>query len=710
MTWQAIVHRCRGSLAAIRARLPFRLIRRAALALTAIGVLAIALEALLRAHIDTPEKRIPTAFYTRPTPWSGDGETSAPLAIGSLDGSPLEARVPVALREVPDELVQAILAIEDQRFFQHHGLDIRRIGGALLANLRAGGIVQGGSTLTQQLAKNLFLSSGRTPLRKLRELALALVLEARYQKSTILEAYLNEIYLGQDGDRAIHGVGAAARYYFGKRAGDLTLAESALLAGMISAPNRNAPTRHPDAARARRDLVLQLMQQQRRIPRSVAERATRARIASRAHPTPALDGRYFRDFVARSVTARLPERGAAVYTTLDATLQRAAERAVQRQLERLGTPGVEAALLAIDPRTGDVVAMVGGRDYGLSQFNRATDARRQPGSAFKPVVALAALGPRDGRSPEFTLASVIEDEPLRVRTPRGPWEPANYDRSFRGPVTFRQAMEESLNVPFARIGLAIGPDRIVTMARRLGITSPLQPVPSLALGSSEVTLVELVRAYGVLAAGGRLAATRTILGPGRPGRSGAFEMTDAPEAGQVIDPAVAYLVTSALQGVVARGTGRALNQDGRWEGIAGKTGTSNDWRDAWFIAYSPTLVVGVWVGFDDGRSVRMTGAGAALPIVAGVLEEGAPEAGREPFEVPDGITEAYAGMNDGGWDSDCGSREVFLEGTEPAGGGCSPFGISGWQTIREWSGEFKRRAAKLLAGLAEQLEGLRSRK
>jgi penicillin-binding protein 1B len=674
------------------------------------GLLAIVTEAVLRAHIATPEKRVPTALYTRTVPWGGEGDGIAPIALGSMDGSPLEARVPVELGAVPDELIQAVLAVEDQRFFQHHGLDVRRIGGALIANLRAGGIVQGGSTLTQQLAKNLFLSSGRTPLRKLREVAIALVLELRYGKATILEAYLNEIYLGQDGDRAIHGVGAAARYYFGKSAGELTLAESAMLAGMISAPNRNAPTRHPEAARDRRDLVLQLMVQQQRISRSVAERATRARIAARAHPASSLDGRYFRDFVTRAVGGGLPARGAALYTSLDATLQRSAERAVRNHLDRLRTPGMEAALLAIDPRNGEVLAMVGGRDYGASQFNRATDAHRQPGSAFKPVVALAALGPSDGRTPTFTLASVIEDEPLRVKTPRGPWEPVNYDRAFRGPVTFRQAMEQSLNVPFARIGLAVGPERIVETARRLGITSDLQPVPSLALGSSEVTLMELVRAYGVIAAGGKLAATRTVLGHGRPGQDPDPDEDGSAQVSQVIDPAVAYLVTSALEGVVSRGTGRSLNQDGRWEGIAGKTGTSNDWRDAWFVVYSPTLVVGVWVGFDDGRSLRMTGATAALPIAAGFLQQGAPEAGREPFDIPEGITEAYARAGDGAWQSECGSREVFLTGTEPAGGGCAPFEITGWQTIRECSGEIKRRAARLLAVLADQLEGLRPRK
>ena len=680
-----------------------RLVFRVLFVSAGLGLLAVGVEAVVRARLVPPEDRVPTALYTRAVPWGGSGERHDPIVLGTLDGSPVEARIPVALRDLPDHLVQAVLAVEDQRFFEHHGLDLRRIGGALVANLRAGAVVQGGSTLTQQLAKNLFLSAGRTPLRKLRETAIALVLELRYDKRTILEAYLNEIYLGQDGDRAIHGVGAAARYYFGKSAGNLSLAESALLAGMISAPNRTAPARHPDAAGDRRNLVLQLMSEQRRSSASAAERASHSRISTRTHATPSVDGRYFRDFVVRSAPRRLPSRGVAVYTTLDATLQRAAERAVRAQLDRMRTPGAEAALVALDPESGEVLAMVGGRDYGVSQFNRAADALRQPGSAFKPVVALAALEPVEGKAPSFTLASVIQDEPLRVRTPRGPWEPTNYDRTFRGPVTFREAMEQSLNVPFARIGLAVGPERIVTAARRLGVTSPLTAVPSLALGSSEVTLLELVRAYGVFAAGGNLAATRTLLGRGRLGHEIAEE--GGTQVRNVVDPAVAYLVTSTLEGVVARGTGRALNQDGRWQGIAGKTGTSSEWRDAWFVVYSKSLVVGVWVGFDDGRSLRLTGATAALPIAASFLQQAASEVGREPFEVPEGITEAYVGPADGSWQWGCGQREVFLAGTEPQDGGCASSQVGDWQGFRQWGADLERRARRFLGDIiADQLE------
>jgi penicillin-binding protein 1B len=713
MTRQELVLRCRHALAALRSRVSFRLLRRLSLAFTGFVLVALGTEAAIRGTLSDPQSRIPTALYTRPVPWHATGRPGIPVAVGTLDGASLERRIPVGLAELPDHLIEAVLAVEDQRFYRHHGFDLRRIGGALLANFRAGTIAQGGSTLTQQLAKNLFLTARRTPVRKLREAALALALEARYDKSTILEAYLNEVYFGQDGAGEMHGVGAAARYYFGKDVRRITLAESALLAGMISAPNRYAPTRNPGSARQRRDLVLQRMQEQTRITRAAAERARRAGIATRAHPAPTVDGRWFREYLLKAhapdfATSRLPDRGAAVYATLDATLQRAAERAVHSGLQRLRLTGAEAALLAIDPRSGELLAMVGGADFGVSQFNRTTEARRQPGSAFKPVVALAALERGDGPEPAFTLASQVEDAPLRVRTPSGAWEPTNYDGQFRGPVTLREAMEQSLNVPFARIGLALGPGRIAAAARQLGITSPLHPVPSLALGSSEVTLLELVRAYGVLAAGGDLAALRTVWGVSRPGVE--LERPRAAEAARVIDPAVAYLVTSTLQGVVSRGTGRALNAQGRFEGMAGKTGTSNDWRDAWFIAYTPSLVVGVWVGFDDGRTLRMSGAGAALPIVARFLAEAASGAGFESFEVPDGITESYVGLADGGWLSGCGSRELFLEGTEPATGGCVPFELPDWGRFHDWGGELKRRAARVLEALVDELEQRRGRR
>lgn len=646
-----------------------------AFALTMLGV---SVEAVVRGRLVAPEARLPSALWTRPVAW--DGSENAAVPLGTVDGSAMEWREPVPLAELPPHLVDAVLAVEDQRFFEHEGFDLRRIGGALVANVRAGGIAQGGSTITQQLAKNLYLTAERTPLRKLREAALATMLEVRYSKERILEAYLNEIYLGHDRGVAIHGVGAASRYYFGKDVRDIVLSEAATLAAMIRAPNRLAPHRHPDDLRARRNLVLQLMVEQGRVPARSRDQSAQVRVPGRVHPQRGVDGRYFRDFARDAAPGGVPRRGTAVYTTLDAALQQAAERAVGQMTARAGAP--QAALVALDPRTGEILAMVGGRSYGVSQFNRATTARRQPGSAFKPIVALAALERGPDGVPAFTLASTIDDAPLDVDTPAGPWQPVNYDGHYRGAVSLRDALEQSLNVPFARVGLALGPERVVATARRLGITTPLAAVPSLALGSSEVTLLELVRAYGVFATGGELAESRRLLGRARYGEG--FDAMTRRASTRVADPAATFLVTSALEGAVDHGTARGLGRGG----IAGKTGTSNNWRDAWFVAYTPDLVVGVWVGHDDGASVRQTGGAAAVPIVARFLDLADIDGGR--FDVPDGVVTAYGG--DGGFFSRCGEEEYFLEGTEPGDRGCWDFETEGAESLERWVDQLRERA------------------
>ncbi len=673
MNWQGAKDRVRSAARAAREWWVREVTRKRVVAATLIGTgaltLGVTLEALVRARIPDPASRAPTALYTRPVAW-GESERQ-PVPIGTVDGSLMEYRIPVRLEDLPDHLVDAVLAVEDQRFHEHWGLDPRRIAGAMVANLKARGISQGGSTITQQLAKNLFLSADRTPLRKLREAAMALVLEARHSKAEILEAYLNEIYLGQDRGAAIHGVGAASRYYFNKDVRRVVVSEAATLAAMIPAPNRLSPQRWTADIRARRNMVLDLMAEQGRITEKTRNQSSGVAVPTRAWPQRTIEGRWFRDHVLATVPRGLPRRGAAVYTTLDPVLQRAAEDAIQRGLARTGHPGTQAALVAIDPRTGDILAMVGGREYGASQFNRAVQARRQPGSAFKPIVALAALERQGDDDPEFTLASTVQDEPLSIRSGPDQWRPANYDGEFRGEVTVRHALEQSLNVPFARIGLAIGPRRIVEVAERLGITSPMQPVPALALGASEVSLLELVRAYGVFAAEGELAESRGILGVARTGE--AVEERGQAEARRVADPAATWLVTSALQGVVDHGTGRALSRGG----IAGKTGTSNDFRDAWFVAYTPELVVGVWVGHDDGQSLRRTGGAVAVPIVARFLDLG--DVPGSDFPMPDGIEEGQIGG--GGWFDGCGESEYFLEGTAPHSGGCWDIDLSGLRRL-----------------------------
>lgn len=626
--------------------------------------------------------------------------TLEPEVIGT-GGATHEDRVPVPLSAVPRDLVDAVLAIEDRRFFAHQGLDMRRIAGAALANIKAGRVVQGASTLTQQLVKNLFLSPTRSPVRKAREMAMAVVLEGRHGKAEILEAYLNHVYLGQDGGLAIHGVGRAAQYYFGKDVSQLDLDEAALLAGIIRGPNLYAPFRHPEQAKARRDLVLQLMQERGVIADGALRQARNAPLGLRAAPERARGGRYFTDYVADELRAAHGQealrRGLSVFTTLDLDLQHRAEDAVTdglrrleaeyRRLRRADAPA-QAALVAFDPRTGEILAMVGGRDYGQSQFNRAVGARRQPGSAFKPIVALAALARRPAErwdnEPAFTLASLLDDAPLEVETPAGLWRPANYDGRFRGAITLREALERSLNVPFARVGLVVGPDRIVETARALGITSELRAVPSLALGSSEVTPLELTRAFGVLAAGGFRSDIHTTIGV----LDGAGNVVSryAPAGEQVYDAAEAYLVTSALRGAVERGTGRGLRRLGYRGSVAAKSGTTNDYRDAWFIAYTPSLVVGVWVGFDDGRSVGLPGSRAALPIVARFLAGALGGSGDEEFPVPAGLevveVDRESGLLAG---PGCrGEPEVFLWGTAPRSS-CAPSWASAGRSRRGWS-------------------------
>ncbi len=550
-----------------------------------------------------------------------------PALLGQLAGAPRVDREPLRLHDLPPHLVDAVLAIEDHRFFRHRGLDPVRIGGALVANLRAGRIVEGGSTVTQQLVKNRFLSRERRFSRKLREAAMALRLERRHAKARILETYLNEVYLGQRGGVAVHGVGAGARHHFRKPAGDLDVAESALLAALIRGPSRYAPARHPERAQGRRDLVLARMGA---LGMLTPEEVRRARAAPLTAVAPARhDGvGYFAAWIRPELEWRfgagaLRRAGLSVVTSLDWSLQRQAERAVRDGLTALEAehpdlvgagPPLQAALVALDPVRGDVLAWVGGRDSRRFPFDRAWRARRQPGSVFKPVVALAALS-EPGSA--VTLETRLRDAPFRVARPEGPWIPVNYDGRFRGPVSLAQALERSLNVPMARLAQGIGLGPVIATARRLGIESPLDPVPSLALGASELSLLEVTRAYGALAADGRLAELRRV--PLVLDRVGEVVRVEPRQAPRVATASACRDLTRALRGAALRGTARRLGALGVSAPVAAKTGTTNGFRDAWIVAYTPSLVVGVWVGFDDGRGTGLPGSRGALPIVARFL-------------------------------------------------------------------------------------------
>jgi penicillin-binding protein 1B len=603
-----------------------------------------------------------------------------PETLGALaDDAPVD-RVLVRLGELPRHLLDAVLVVEDRRFHEHHGLDLRRTGGALLANLRARGVRQGGSTITQQLVKNVFLTHERSVVRKLREAWLALRVERAHTKDEILEAYLNTIYLGQRGPVSVVGVEAAARHYFGHSARSLDLGESALLAGMIRGPGFYSPFTHPERARERRGRVLARMAKAGAISEEEAAAAAKRPLGSVEKPPAAPRPAWFlakleRDFAEELPGLDLREQRVVVFSGLDAELQLAAEAAVRRGVEQLEADfprlrredaPLEAALVALEPRSGAILAYVGGRSFAQSQFDRVAQARRQPGSAFKPVVLLAALVRGQGGAPAFTLASLLADEPLEVATPQGPWRPANYEKEFRGPITLRRALEDSVNVPFVRVALALGPEAIVETAHRMGIESPLEPVPSLALGAGEVSPLELARAYALLANGGERVAPRA-----------AFHVTDlagrplheaAPQLERAFDPAEVALVTSALEGAVNHGTGHALRELGYRGPVAGKTGTTNDGRDAWFAGYAPELAAAVWVGFDDGTPLGLTGARAALPIFARFLGAALGAEGGRDFVEPPGLERVAihqpTGLRAGFF---CwGSSEWFLAGTAPA--------------------------------------------
>ncbi len=527
------------------------------------------------------------------------------VRIVSADGALISNRADttgqsLTLDEMPAFLPQAVIAIEDRRFYYHFGIDPVGLVRAVAANLRAGGVVQGGSTLTQQLAKNLFLEPERTFERKVQEVILAVWLEASLTKREILELYLNRVYLGA----GAYGVDAAAHRYFGKSARDVTLAEAAALAALLKAPGRYSPLLDREAAEARTRLVLAAM----RAEGYISDRETMLALSEEVRAVRDVaggSGRYVADWVMDLLPSYVGavDEDIVVDTTIDLRLQAAAARAIADTLaddkgeHRVG----QGAFVAMDP-AGAVKALVGGRDYASSPFNRAVDARRQPGSAFKPFVYLAAL--ENGLFPE----SVRIDQPVKI----GGWSPENYSRRYLGPVTLRSALALSLNTVSAGLTAEVGPRAVVATARRLGISSPLQAIPSIALGTSEVSLLELTGAFAPFANGGSgviphvVRRIRTAEGRVLYERSGSGP-------GQVVDPLHVGMMNAMLRETLERGTGKRAALAG-WP-AAGKTGTSQDFRDAWFVGYTAALVAGVWFGNDDNRPTKKA-SGSNMPATA----------------------------------------------------------------------------------------------
>ncbi|MCC7418275.1 MAG: PBP1A family penicillin-binding protein [Acidobacteria bacterium] len=566
-----------------------------------------------------------------------------------------EQRIAVRLDQVSPILVQAILAIEDQRFYEHHGYDIVRMLSAAIANLRHQRLAQGASTITQQLARQSFLAPDKTLHRKIQELILASRIEAQFAKPQILEMYLNKVYFG-DG---LYGVEAAARGYFGRHASELTLAEAALVAGLVKSPSTYAPTVSPQRAVARRDVVLQAMLDNGAIDRAAFDAAKASTLSlSDGLRQLAPHGEYFKEevrlqLIDRFGWERVYQGGLKVYTTLDMPMQEAAESAIaesmatldarrqalarRRAARRQAAPvpdvaPLQGALIALDPHTGHVRAMVGGRDFERSHFNRAMQARRQPGSAFKPFVYAAAL------ESGFTPATMIDHLDEAIETPQGAWTPED-GHAGEGPMSLRAALRLSSNRAAVQLLQEVGIPRTVEYAREMGVGA-VPSVPSLALGSGEVTLASMTAAYAAFANAGRVPKVRLIRRVEDRGGHVLYEAED--EATQVLDETTAFLMSSMLADVVNAGTAYRARQLGFTLPAAGKTGTTNAFKDAWFIGYTPHLAAGVWIGFDQPQTILPNGFAAdlAVPVWASFMKAATREDGRDWFETPDGVTTA----------------------------------------------------------------------
>ncbi|MBX3122975.1 MAG: PBP1A family penicillin-binding protein [Nitrospira sp.] len=624
-----------------------------------------------------------------------------PQLISGLRGASRQVREWVSYDDLSARFLDILLAIEDRRFFSHPGIDPIAVGRAVWTNVTKGTVIQGGSTITQQLAKNLFYSPQRTFGRKLKESIAALVLEAKYPKKAILESYANEIYLGQVGSVSIYGVGEAAHRYFGKRVDTLSLEEAALLVGMIKGPNTYSPLRNAALAKQRRDVVLGRLHEQGLINDEAWAQAIKTPVQVMPPQDTLADAPFFVDYLLRQVEeatgAPLPD-GVRAYTTLDPVLQRLATQTLESELIKLETTypalkghptPLQGALVAIDPKTGGILAMVGSRDYRTSQFNRAVQAKRQPGSLFKPLVYLAAMEARrelNGGQP-VTAASSIVDEPVTFESATGRWTPQNYDHKFHGTVSLRTALEQSLNIPAVKIAQLVGTKRILSLAEKLGIRSPLADNLSIALGTSGVSLLEMTSAFGVLAHDG-VSMTPTALqavmtSEGDP----AWHHT--PARHQAVSPQAAYVMTSLLKGVVERGTAAKAKAMGLRGIVAGKTGTTDGYRDAWFIGYTPDVVVGAWVGFDDEDALHLTGAQAALPMWVEFVRQILPAAPRDFVMPPAVITRDIDPQSSQLATSKCPQRsaELFIEGTEPSVY-CEVHGSGIWERVKRSFGFF----------------------
>jgi penicillin-binding protein 1B len=542
----------------------------------------------------------------------------APL-ITALVADAREKRRDVPLQVIPRPMVEAVLAIEDRRFYDHPGIDPIGIAGAVFRNIFGNkAYLASGSTITQQLVKNTFLTPEKTPKRKMTEWFMSVVLETRLTKDQILQLYLNDVSLGQRGSFAIHGVAEASRLFFAKDIANVNAVEAATIAGVIQSPSRLSPFNNPERAKDRRNIVLRAMADAGFLSSDAAERAVREPlgIVQRALES---EAPYFVDYISQELQSKYPSAGTVdVYTTLDVHLQRVAQDALRDGLTRLDEilarrkRRPQAALIAVDPRTGEVLAFVGGRSYNQSQYNRAVSARRQPGSVFKPFVYLAAFehAQAEGRT-DLTPATVVLDEPTSFVFNAQTWTPRNYEGEYDGPITLRRALALSRNIAAAKVAESAGYEEVAALWRRIGAGTPPRPYPAIALGVFEATPFEIATAYTLFPNGGTIRPLTTISRLVSKGKDLALQTE---KTRTVARPDTTFLVTNMMRSVINEGTGAGARAAGFALDAAGKSGTTNDLRDAWFVGFTPELLTVVWVGMDDNQPVGLSGTQAALPI------------------------------------------------------------------------------------------------
>lgn len=594
-----------------------------------------------------------------------------PAQIGSFYPARREDRVLIKLEQAPEDLLDALFASEDRDFYGHHGVSLRGILRAILVNVRAGGIVQGGSTLTQQLVKNFYLSSERTWWRKINEIVMAIILDARYSKNEILEAYLNEIYLGQDGSRAIHGFGLASQYYFGRSVEELQLHHIATLVSLVRGPSYYDPYKTPDRVLKRRNLILDEMVAQGFIGPAVADEA-------RSHPLDVVADPHqsitqypaFMDLVRRQLQREyraedLTSEGLNVFTTLDVSVQRQLQSVVVNQLESLDgrkkKNALQSAAVLTRRSTGEIAALVGGRDPESTGFNRALDAYRQIGSLYKPVVYLTALEDSD----QYTVSTLLQDTAIQVKTSGAQWAPKNFDGREHGSVPLFKALVHSYNLATVRLGMDVGIAHTAQTLRRLGVERHVDMLPSLLLGTATLSPMEVAQMYQTLASDGFVTPLRGIQAVVSP--DGRILQRFGLDVRQSVDASVVYLLNSLLKQVMRSGTGRpALSlMPARLE-PAGKTGTTNDMRDSWFAGFTGDYLGVVWIGRDDNQPAGLTGAEGSLRVWAGVMNK----VSREPLELdqPDDIELIWVDAQKGGRsEAGCSGAILmpFIKGSAP---------------------------------------------